>query len=137
MEHQYIVNDKQLRALGGKIHARRVELGLSMKQLGDQAGVNASTVLRLERGVFAEPRPDTLIRLAEALDLDPHQTLAQARFQLPALLPSFQPYLRSKYRGIPAAAIEDLDEAFERIIKKHGYHPDGPLNGEDEHPIEH
>lgn len=105
-----------------------------MKQLGDQAAVNASTVLRVEQGRFAEPRPDTLIRLAEALELDPRETLEQAEFPVPALLPSFQPYLRSKYRGIPAGAVEDLDRAFERIIRKHGYLPGGPSNGEDESP---
>ncbi len=53
---------------------------------------------------------------------------------MPDDLPSFQPYLRSKYRDMPAGAVKDLNKAFERIIKQHGYEPDGPQDGEDEAP---
>ena len=53
---------------------------------------------------------------------------------VPDDLPSFQPYLRSKYRGMPTEAVDDLERAFERIVKKHGYRPEGPRDGEDEAP---
>ena len=38
---------------------------------------------------------------------------------------------RALHGGAPAAL---LTAAFERIIKRHGYQPDGPRDGEDEAP---
>ena len=57
-----------------------------------------------------------------------------ADYAVPDDLPSFEPYLRRKYRGLPNEAVEDLDKAFERISSKHGYNPAGPNHGEDESP---
>jgi transcriptional regulator with XRE-family HTH domain len=54
-------------ALGQHLRTRREELGLSTRQLSAQAGVNDVTIVRIERGEFAAPRPDKLSRLADAL----------------------------------------------------------------------
>lgn len=124
----------QAQRLGQTIRARREELGLSQRQLAAQTGVNDATIVRIERGVFGAPAPDKLSRIAEALDLSLADVFALADYVVPADLPSFQPYLRSRYRELPDEAIEDLDRAFARIVKKHGYTPDGPMDGEDESP---
>ena len=93
-----------------------------------------ATVVRIEQGAFAAPRPDKLVRIAEALGLSIADVFGLADYAVPDDLPSFQPYLRSKYRDMPAGAVKDLNKAFERIIKQHGYEPDGPQDGEDEAP---
>lgn len=93
-----------------------------------------ATITRIELGAFMAPRPDKLSRIAEALDLSLADVFALADYVVPTDLPSFQPYLRSRYRGMPDEAIDDLDKAFARIVKKHGYQPDGPTDGEDEAP---
>lgn len=96
--------------------------------------MNDATIIRIERGDFGAPAPDKLSRIAEALELPLADVFALADYVVPTDLPSFQPYLRSRYRGMPDEAIDDLDKAFARIVRKHGYQPDGPANGEDESP---
>lgn len=53
---------------------RRLELGLSQKELAQLTGTTQSAIARLERG-GRPPRIDTLLRIAEALDCDLHVTL--------------------------------------------------------------
>ena len=124
----------QAKRLGQTLRARREELGLSTRQLAEITVMSDATITRIELGAFMAPRPDKLSRIAEALGLSLADVFALADYAVPTDLPSFQPYLRSKYRGMPDEAIDDLDRAFARIVKKHGYKPDGPKNGEDEAP---
>lgn len=51
------------------IEARRHELGLTQKQLGERSGLKQSYITRVESGTTI-PRIDTLLRLADALELD-------------------------------------------------------------------
>lgn len=124
----------QVKRLGQTLRARREKLGLSQRQLAAQAGVNDATIVRIEHGEFNAPAPDKLSRIAEALDLPLADVFALADYVVPSQLPSFQPYLRSRYQDLPKDAIEDLDQAFARIVRRHGYQPDGPRPGEDESP---
>ncbi len=96
--------------------------------------MNFATVARIEQGQFAAPKPDKLARIAEALGLSTADVLGLAGYPVAEGLPSFQPYLRSKYRDMPREAVDDLSKAFARIVRKHGYQPDGPQAGEDEAP---
>ena len=128
------VEPEQAAELGQLIRTRREHLGLSVRQLADLAGMNFATISRIEQGHFAAPRPDKLARIARALGLTTAELFGLADYAMPADLPGFRPYLRTKYKGMPAAALDDLDKAFARIIKKHGYQPNGPRAGEDEAP---
>src|ERR1051325_7750899 len=74
--HQFAALLKQYRALAG----------LTQEQLAERAGLSARGVLYLERGV-RRPYPDTLRRVADALDLTPSQRAAlvsAARAGVPA-----------------------------------------------------
>jgi ribosome-binding protein aMBF1 (putative translation factor) len=48
---------------------RRLERGLSQRELAELTGTTQSAIARLERG-GRPPRIDTLLRIAEALDCD-------------------------------------------------------------------
>jgi len=128
------MDQEQAKELGQRLRARREELGLSLRQLADQADMNDATIVRIEQGAFAAPAPDKLARIAEALGLSLADVFALAEYAVPDDLPSFQPYLRSKYRDMPREAVDDLNKAFDRIVRKHGYDPAGPQDGEDEAP---
>jgi ribosome-binding protein aMBF1 (putative translation factor) len=51
------------------VATRRVERGLSQRELAERTGTTQSAIARLERG-GRPPRIDTLLRIAEALDCD-------------------------------------------------------------------
>jgi transcriptional regulator with XRE-family HTH domain len=132
----YHMNPKQAKELGHHLRSRREELGLSVRDVEGLSGVDDGTIVRIEQGAFAAPAPDKLSRIAEALDLSLADVFALADYAIPSELPSFQPYLRSKYRGLPPEAVEQLDRAFQRLAKRHGLDAAGPAPGEDEQPEE-
>ena len=55
--------------IADRVAARRLELGLSQRQLADLTGTTQSAIARLETG-GRPPRIDTLLKIAEALDCD-------------------------------------------------------------------
>jgi len=119
------VNQEQAKELGKLLRERRQELGLSTHQLGAQVGVRQSTILRVEHGRFASPRPAKLARIAEALDLSLADVYARAGYLVPDGLPSFKPYLAAKYRNLPETAVMELVGHFDELAARHGADP-GP-----------
>lgn len=105
---------------------------MSARQLANVADMKQTTINRIEQGQFANPRPDTLVRLTEALGLNLADVYAHAGYVVPADLPSFKPYLRTKYRDLPTGEVEKIEAYAARLAKKHGVRLDGPAPGEDE-----
>ncbi|HZQ64969.1 MAG TPA: helix-turn-helix transcriptional regulator [Gaiellaceae bacterium] len=122
------------RRFGQWLHRRRKAAGLGTTELAKRTGITDGTITRLEQGYIARPDPNKLSRIAEVLDIPLADIYAMAGYDAPEELPTFRPYLRSKYRDLPVEAVQDLDEAFVRIIRKHGYDAEGPEPGEDEQP---
>lgn len=127
------MDTKQAHLLGKQLKEARAKLGLSAREVADRSGMADSNVLRLEQGAIANPRPETLKSLADTLNLDLADLYAAAGYVQPDGLPSFAPYLRSKYADLPASAQRELEISFRKIAAKHGYDPTGPAAGEDEH----
>ncbi len=128
------MNPKQAKALGSYLKEHRAALGLSTRALAARCGIDMATIVRLEQGAFAEPRPETLRVVAEALGVSLADVFAMADYVIPDELPAFTPYLRSKYRDLPGPAVDELERSFKRITKRHGFDPAGPALGEDEQP---
>jgi transcriptional regulator with XRE-family HTH domain len=128
------MNQGQAQRLGEWLRERRHEAGIGTTELAKRTGINDATITRIEQGAIASPDPHKLRLISQELDLSLADVYAMAGYAAPTDLPSFRPYLRRKYRDLPDEAIEDLEQAFQRIVKKHGYEPDGPRDGEDETP---
>ena len=120
--------------LGRRLRTRREELGLSTRRLAEQADMNDATIVRLEQGLFAAPRPDKLSRIADALGLSLADVFAFAEYVVPGDLPSFHPYLLSKYPDMPQGAIDDLLKEFDRITREYDYALEGAQEGEGKAP---
>jgi predicted transcriptional regulator len=58
-------------AIADKVAERRVDRGLSQRELAELVGTTQSAIARLESG-GRPPRIDTLLRIANALDADLH-----------------------------------------------------------------
>ena len=117
-------------ALGQFLRARRQELGLSTRKLSAVAGVHDVTILRIERGEFASPRPDKLSRLAEALSVRLSDVFAMADYVAPSELPTLAPYLAVKYPGLPDDAVAAIGRYAARTARTHGITIEGPLVAE-------
>jgi transcriptional regulator with XRE-family HTH domain len=116
--------------LGQLVHSRREALGLSLRQLGQRIGTTDTTVMRIESGEIKSPRGDLLRTLAEALDVPSADLFSAAGYTVPTELPSFRPYLRTKYADLPPDALTELEDTFADIARRYG--TDGPAPGEDE-----
>lgn len=125
---------RKAQELGRRLRQRRQQLGLSQRELGRRAGVDDATVVRLEQGLFAAPRPDKLSRIAHALGLSLADVFALADYVVPSELPTFTPYLRAKYGRLPAGAVDELERYFDTLAARYGIDPAGPAPGEDEQP---
>lgn len=114
------------------LRAARERQGLSVRRVAQLAGVDAATVLRLEQGHIATPKADKLRAIGRVLAIADADLYTAAGWLAPAELPTFRPYLRSKYRELPPEAIEEIESVFERIARDYG--AQGPVNREDESP---
>ena len=126
------MDDEQAKNLGKVLRDRREALGLSLRQTGKLAAMPDVTVLRFEQGAFAAPAPDKLARLAAALGLTLADVYALADYAVPNDLPSFTPYLRTKYRDLPKDDIAAIERYAANLARKHGVNLSGPAPGEDE-----
>jgi transcriptional regulator with XRE-family HTH domain len=128
-------HDDKPQSLGEMLRAARTAKALSIRDLSTSSGVARSTLLDLEQDNMAAPNPHHLKSLAQSLDLNLTDLYAIAGYVPATGLPSFAPYLRSKYGHLPDEARNELEASFGLIADKYGYDPAGPSPGEDEdHP---
>lgn len=71
--------------LADVVRAHRHKAGMTQQELAAKAGLSLAALRDLEQGRHARPRPGSLAALAQALDLDPHETaeLASSAAQAP------------------------------------------------------
>ena len=128
------MNPREAKRLGAFIRSAREARSLSQNRLGEAVGVPNTTIMRLERGENLNPRADLLADIAGELGINLADIYGLAGYDAPTALPSLRPYLRSKYRQLPAEAGEQLERYAERLAKRHGVDLNGPAPGEDEEP---
>ena len=126
------MDDEQAKNLGKVLKDRREALGLSLRQLGTKCELPWITVSRFEQGAYAAPAPDKLARVASGLGLTLADVYALADYAVPNDLPSFKPYLRTKYRDLPASEVEKIEAYAAKLARKYGVSLEGPAPGEDE-----
>jgi transcriptional regulator with XRE-family HTH domain len=118
------MNTEDAKRFGEILRKRREALGLSVRQVADLSQVLHSTVLRIEGGEFAAPRPDKLARLAAALQLSPAELFAQAGYFSPDDLPDFTTYLAVKHPNLPASDAAELQQRYEEVLARSEGTPD-------------
>lgn len=119
------------------VASARQRVGISTRELAARSGVPRTSIQRLESGEYVEqPNPTFLAALAPHLNLSLADLYVVAGIQQPTELPSFTPYLRSRYRDLPESAQAELEQSFRDVMNRYGYDPTnsipGPQPGEDE-----
>lgn len=59
------------------IQARRHELGLTLREMGERVGVSYVWIWNLENVPTASPRMDTLFKICNGYGLDPHEVIEE------------------------------------------------------------
>ncbi len=101
------------------IRDRRTALGLSMQQLADQVGVTKSNVHYWEAGQGL-PKAGVLGKLAGALGVSDEDLFTLAGYTRPTGLPTWSPYLRTKYGHLPEDALDELEGHMRRLEAESG-----------------
>ncbi len=102
--------------VGQLIRERREDQGLSVRGLAAAAKVDSTWLSRVENGIYVNPDPRNLHRLAQVLDMETMDLFTAAEYA--DGLPGFAPYLRSKY-DLPAEAIDQLASHFDLLAEKY------------------
>lgn len=107
---------------GERLKQRRLELGMTLEQVGDIVGVSKSTVRKWETGLIANMRRDRIALYAEALqvspafiigvdeDEDPEAEVWELRQQLRE-----QPGMQILFDAAKGVSKEDLEMAAEIV----------------------
>lgn len=96
---------EQFSPLGNLIRRRRLELGLSLRDVEDLTGLSRANLSRVEAG-NGGVRPEALGGLSRALRTPLADLYEAAGFPIPQALPSIRPYLRRAYNVTDKAADE-------------------------------
>lgn len=100
------MTEAQARNLGALLRAARARSGKSFRALQAETGIPLATLKNFEDGTHMEPSPTTLLRLAEALQVDPDRINRISRNYLAEALPGVRTYFRSTAKLAPS----DLDK---------------------------
>lgn len=126
------MTSEQIEQLAALLKQKRQDLGLSKSEVARRAGLDVGTISRIEHGLIATPLAGNLKEIARVLQIPVADILTIADLLPEGELPSFKPYLRAKYGALPAGELADLEAAFAKVAKRHGYDGSGPAPGEDE-----
>jgi transcriptional regulator with XRE-family HTH domain len=109
---------EQARRIGRMIATSRRNKGWSLRQLSNETGISHTWLLKLENGSYATPAPDRLIRVAEALGVDPERIERVAKGQMSDNLPGVRTYFRAKFDLSPSE-IDEIERAVQDIQRNH------------------
>jgi transcriptional regulator with XRE-family HTH domain len=87
-----------------------------VRGLAAAAQVDSTWLSRVEHGIYVNPDPRNLHRLAQVLEVETMDLFTAAEYA--EGLPGFAPYLRSKY-DLPPDAIEQLEAHFDLLAQKY------------------
>ena len=103
------MTDAQARNLGRLIQAARLRQGLSFRDLQKlTGGLPLSSLKALEDGRWSDPAPANVMRVAEALQIDPARIDRVSRDHLADALPGVRTYFRSKTKASPESYCQML-----------------------------
>ncbi|BBX25008.1 hypothetical protein GCM10009632_19340 [Mycolicibacterium alvei] len=86
----------------------REKLNLSVNEVARRADVDPGTVWRIEQGMIAKPRMESLVAIARVLDINTADLFTTVGWLNADELPSLSTYLRAKFGDLSDAAITDI-----------------------------
>ncbi|MDG5769988.1 helix-turn-helix domain-containing protein [Mycolicibacterium fortuitum] len=114
---------------------KRTELSLSVNEVARRADVDPGTAWRIEQGMIAKPRVESLIAIGRVLGINAMELFTTVGWLISEDLPDLGTYLRAKY-GVSLSdhAIDDIEHYVTRtryvytLADTHGHIPDSPAD---------
>lgn len=97
---------------------KRNELKLSVNEVARRAGVDTGTVWRIEQGMIAKPRVESLIAIAKVLGISPMQLFTTVGWLTADDLPDLGTYLNAKFADLPESAVEEAEHYVDDLRSK-------------------
>lgn len=104
------MNTEQTVELINLLSRKRAECGLSVAEVARRAHVNVAAVWRIEQGMIATPRAESLIAIGSVLGIPSIDLFTIVGWVRASDLPSIRPYLRAKYGNIPEEKVAAVEE---------------------------
>ena len=96
----------------------RGEQQLSINEVARRAGVDAGTVWRIEQGMIAKPRVESLIAIAKVLDIKPMELFTTVGWLTADDLPDFSTYLNTKFADLSESAVKEAEHYVDDLRTK-------------------
>ena len=113
------MNTDQTVQLIGLLSKKRAESGLSVNEVARRAKLPVSVVWKIEQGMIATPKAESLLAIGKVLGIPAIDLFAIVGWLPSDQLPSMGPYLRAKYRQLPAEALQELEDNFHVFVRRY------------------
>ncbi|MAU84003.1 MAG: transcriptional regulator [Gordonia sp.] len=94
---------------------KRTEQNLSVNEVARRAGVDTGTVWRIEQGMIAKPRVESLIAIAKVLGIKPMELFTTVGWLTADDLPDIGAYLHAKYADLPEPVIHNAERYLDSL----------------------
>jgi transcriptional regulator with XRE-family HTH domain len=112
------MTEAQAQRLGQLILRARTRHGWSLATLQEHTGIPDVWLNRVERGLYLQPAPERLAKVAEALEIDPMSIDRASQNHLAQSLPSVRTYFRSTAQAT-SEQLDEIETAIAEIQAKH------------------
>jgi transcriptional regulator with XRE-family HTH domain len=99
---------------------KRTELHLSVNEVARRADVDPGTVWRIEQGMIAKPRAESLIAIGNVIGINAMELFTTVGWLSADELPPLGTYLSAKFPQLPDATIKDIEHYVTKILQPHG-----------------
>ncbi len=104
--------------LNENIKSRRLELGLTLEQVGQRVGVSRQTIQRYESGVISNIPYDMIVKLSEALSASPSELMGWSTAETHGVVIKNGKIIT--YDDLPPEGQKELESYAEYIRQKYG-----------------
>lgn len=114
------MNADQTVQLINLLSKKRAESGLSVAEVARRAHVDVAAVWRIEQGMIATPRAESLKAIGTVLGIPSIDLFTVVGWLQDDELPTLDVYLRAKYPGLPHESIRAIESHAADVAKKNG-----------------
>lgn len=114
------MTEAQAKQLGKLITRSREGRDWSLRHLAREIGADVAWLHKLERGGYTAPAPDRLVRIIEALDIDPERIDRITRGHLSRNLPGMRTYFRATAADLSDGDIARIEKLVNKLRREHG-----------------